>query len=327
MSDSAASGSTTCPQCGTDNIEVEPVQALTFCLDCGFVLSDEHLDISVLYEESGRRTGVLVAENDDGSRAATVGLPAGTKGFGPRGLKIGQDKVAARVRLLCGQLQVPPAVTSDAESTADQLLTRIYALQQADGKVSLRIANRDKLAAAAVYIAARFAQLPITAVDVALAIRVSTKTFGRAFRSAVKALGVNLPLTPPRVFLRSAAHKLCHNQAAQVAVERDAVALEAWLSSQPQHRGTPLLTAATALTIALEAHPPASGCKRKVKAKDVSKALHIAERHLTTRVFSAKSKLVEVSKALPWAEEITTQNVAWHLQTILKTAHLQPGSG
>lgn len=77
--------------------------------------------------------------------AATVGLPAGTKGFGPRGLKGGQDKVVARVRLLCGQLQVPPAVTSDAESTADRLLARIYALQQADGKVTLRIANRDKV--------------------------------------------------------------------------------------------------------------------------------------------------------------------------------------
>lgn len=96
-----------------------------------------------------------------------------------------------------------------------------------------------------------------------------------------------------------------------------------------------------------------------MKAKDVSKALHIAERHLTTRVFSAKSKLVEVSKvrhndrphaaacswtvdydklrrlpgatllylqALPWAEEITTRNVALHLQTILKTTHLQSGS-
>lgn len=50
------------------------------------------------------------------------------------------------------------------------------------------------------------------------------------------------------------------------------MALEAWLSSQPQHRGTPLLTAATALAIALEAHPSASGHKRKVLLWNVAAA-------------------------------------------------------
>lgn len=48
------------------------LQALTFCLDCGFVLKDAHLDISVLYDARGASGGVLVAEDDDGSRAGEI---------------------------------------------------------------------------------------------------------------------------------------------------------------------------------------------------------------------------------------------------------------
>lgn len=129
------------------------------------------------------------------------------------------------------------------------------------------IALCPQLAAAVVYIAARLAQLPLTAVDVALTIRIPTKVrgfpailqpcshfcscvcflaalsaacrsrrrpctcqlafcnsfpfiftkaFGRVFCSAVAALGLALPVTPPHVFLRAAAHKLCRSKAVQV---------------------------------------------------------------------------------------------------------------
>ncbi len=44
-------------------------QALTFCLDCGFVLANEQLDISVAFGEDGERSGVRVSGNDDGTGA------------------------------------------------------------------------------------------------------------------------------------------------------------------------------------------------------------------------------------------------------------------
>lgn len=71
-------------------------------------------------------------------------------------------------------------------------------------------------AAAAVYIAARLAQMPLTAVDVASAIRISAKAFGRAYQSAVSALGISVPTTPPDVFLHFGAQKLCKDSDAQV---------------------------------------------------------------------------------------------------------------
>lgn len=47
-------------------------QALTFCLDCGFVLANEQLDISVAFGEDGKRSGVRVSGNDDGTGAGGV---------------------------------------------------------------------------------------------------------------------------------------------------------------------------------------------------------------------------------------------------------------
>jgi transcription initiation factor TFIIIB Brf1 subunit/transcription initiation factor TFIIB len=71
-------------------------------------------------------------------------------------------------------------------------------------------------AAAAVYIAARMAQMPLTVVTVAAAIRTSTKTFGRAYQSAVAALGIRVPAVPPQVFLQFGAQSLCRDPSAQV---------------------------------------------------------------------------------------------------------------
>ncbi len=87
-------------------------------------------------------------------------------------------------------------------------------------------------AAAAVYIAARMAQMPLTVVKVAAAIRTSTKAFGRAYQSAVAALGIRVPAVPPQVFLQFGAQSLCHDPSAQVG--RPLVRY-AWCT--PEHAG------------------------------------------------------------------------------------------
>jgi transcription initiation factor TFIIIB Brf1 subunit/transcription initiation factor TFIIB len=71
-------------------------------------------------------------------------------------------------------------------------------------------------AAAAVYIAARMEQMPLTAAEVAAAIRISTKTFGRAYQCAVATLGILVPTVPAQVFLHSCAQRLCRDASAQV---------------------------------------------------------------------------------------------------------------
>lgn len=71
-------------------------------------------------------------------------------------------------------------------------------------------------AAAAVYIAARMARMPLTVVKVAAAIRINTKAFGRAYQSAVAALGILVPAVPPQVFLQFGARSLCRDPTAQV---------------------------------------------------------------------------------------------------------------
>lgn len=94
---------TECPQCGGDNVELDSVQvcpnvralhrpasvwrhvnghgtvslllqALSFCLDCGFVLTEGDLDISVLFDAAtGGPGGIILAKDDDGSRASELG--------------------------------------------------------------------------------------------------------------------------------------------------------------------------------------------------------------------------------------------------------------
>jgi hypothetical protein len=94
---------TECPQCGGDNVELDSVQvcsnvcalhrpvsvwqhvtghgtmllllqALSFCLDCGFVLTEADLDISVLFDAAtGGPGGIILAKDDDGSRASELG--------------------------------------------------------------------------------------------------------------------------------------------------------------------------------------------------------------------------------------------------------------
>lgn len=50
------------------------LQALSFCLDCGFVLTDGDLDISVLFDAAtGGPSGIILAKDDDGSRAGEPG--------------------------------------------------------------------------------------------------------------------------------------------------------------------------------------------------------------------------------------------------------------
>jgi transcription initiation factor TFIIIB Brf1 subunit/transcription initiation factor TFIIB len=311
---------TECPQCGGDNVELDSVQALSFCLDCGFVLTEGDLDISVLFDAStGGPSGIILAKDDDGSRAASIGLPQGVKRSGPKGERYGQAKAQARTKALCAQLGLSSAATASAVSITEQLLSELYKRQRSCGQ-PLRGANRDKTAAAAVYIAARMAQMPLTVVTVAAAIRTSTKTFGRAYQSAVAALGIRVPAVPPQVFLQFGAQSLCRDPSAQTCVERDAVALESWLSAQPGHQGTPLLVSAASLTIALEAHT------LQPRARDVSKLLTVSDTYLARYTTNAKSKLVDAAKALPWADKISTRNVAVHLPTILKLIGLKTES-
>ncbi len=50
------------------------LQALSYCLDCGFVLTEGDLDISVLFDAStGGPSGIILAKDDDGSRAGEPG--------------------------------------------------------------------------------------------------------------------------------------------------------------------------------------------------------------------------------------------------------------
>lgn len=63
-------------------------------------------------------------------------------------------------------------------------------------------------------------------------------------------------------------------RASQTCVERDAVALESWMSAQPGHQGTPLLVSAASLTIALEAHTLQAGGMCKASLRECHHTMH-----------------------------------------------------
>lgn len=62
--------------------------------------------------------------------------------------------------------------------------------------------------------------------------------------------------------------------ALQTCIERDAVALDSWLSAQPGHQGTPLLVSAASLAIALEAHTLQAGGACNVNLQECHLMMH-----------------------------------------------------
>mmetsp|Transcript_16345 Transcript_16345/g.49011 ORF Transcript_16345/g.49011 Transcript_16345/m.49011 type:complete len:280 (+) Transcript_16345:212-1051(+) len=196
----------TCTQCGSCDLEEDLEQAMSFCLECGYVMRGTDLRASLPTAQED--IGIFVSKGDDGSRAAAYALKRSGPQPGKRYLWSTAAPQRARAKLdrLVGLLALPPSVAADAAVLLERAATRPT---PADLDEDLWIGTAAQLSAAAAYVAARCAQMPLPLLDAAEAAEMKANVLGGAVQRLVRHLNMALPAVPAALVLRHTLQRAC----------------------------------------------------------------------------------------------------------------------
>jgi len=334
-----------CESCGgKDTVSMEYIHGVLVCEECGAVKVHytlpsqdvegapyvqhriENLQNSVAFDRYGRPEGEIIDMNKDytGEKASTYSLPSSrARQLIQQGRPYDAYIPMKKILMAYGHgLGLPKYVLEQSEIYAMDLLTRL--------KGSWR---RELLVTAALYIAIRMNQLPLTLLDVmaqCTGTGISVYSIGKHYRTAVQMLGLRMPMVEYQILLpklldsviNSAPHSgnPLKKHKVRSRVISDAEMMLQWVSKREfEHVAHPLTLASASLVLALEMNQ-----LHLCSSVDTAASIFgISSSALTKRIRSIKQTLLSYgSKYLSFGENITMKNVSKYASIILKVTCL-----
>ncbi|GAX75707.1 hypothetical protein CEUSTIGMA_g3150.t1 [Chlamydomonas eustigma] len=329
-----------CKKCENSAVEVDPLDGFLICTNCGLVL--EEVDLCQHSEN-------FISNVDERGQAHGQQslAPHGQPGVGRESDREHAGHMRHRKQLqdlegLGSALHMPPLVIQDAALIVSEF-------RSSDGTTH----NVSALLGAALYIAARRAELGIILPEVAAAAAVEPKTLGAHYRSLTRALGIQ----PPSINLRSYVLRV----AAQIMDRYYSTPTSGTSSSGPDPsltipggsqtqgsesqsslrnhymvqpalhmaelvsrlcmcEGKTMKTLAGAVLVMITtANPPVKRGKPSKMAPDqLYEVLGVKRQQVVPCMKMMKSQLVDLAKQLPFGASINTGNVLHYLPTLSK---------
>ena len=334
-----------CDSCGgKDTVSMEYIHGVLVCEECGAVKVHytlpsqdvegapsvqhriENLQTTVTFDRYGRPEGKMIDMNKDytGEKASTYALPSSrARQLIQQGRPYDAYIPMKKILMAYGHgLGLPKHVLDESEIYAINLLATL--------KGSWR---RELLVTAALYIAIRMNQLPLTLLDVmsqCTGTGISMYSIGKHYRTAVQMLGLRMPMVEYEILLPklldSVLNSVPHSETplkthkVRSQVISDAEMLLQWVSKREfEHVSHPLTLASACLVLALEMNQLYL-CSSVNTAASI---FGISSSALMKRIRSIKQTLLSCgSKYLSFGDNITMKNVSKYASIILKVTCL-----
>ena len=300
---------TECPRCHQVAVVFDYLEGFSVCEACGRILNDEELvPQNEYYNNTSIPSGVFVGAKDSGLAAAAAtfgGSAVATRVLGGRYRpEIPWEKLKQHLEKLVNALDLPAPVAKEAESYLERL-----------HKDTSRAWRREEITAAAVYVAIRLNNLPLTLLDLAKVTHLGLHAMGKSYHLATAALGMRPPHAQAQTVLERSLNKVLKDtDTTEIGrLLGDATAVLAW-ADQQLVIGTshPIVNVAASIVIALEMNNVAVGFDY------VGNVLILGLDSLQERLGKIKAKLLSYSKLLPYSAMITKSNVFSHARAIIR---------
>lgn len=205
-----------CSECGSKNIELDPVRGEAHCSDCGFVLTETGLHndpfrtstegspdhIGPVKRKGGGKQAMMTYIGLDRIDSRGTPISSSKKGEITRLRKIqnrmiGSEGSGAFTQImsesvkLVSALDLPHSIMNDIEDLTGRILKE---------KIGRGNSNRD-FVSALVYLSCRKRAIPISLNDVAGVQGIDRKKIGRLYRSLVRDMNLKIPHPSPVDFI------------------------------------------------------------------------------------------------------------------------------